>query len=277
MKALWVASHLIREAFARKWFLGLGIAMTLVLLGLMSGLQLEIVDGALAASRLFGSNLETDIQSAEVALRPIYRATGYLTYYGSILFGINACADFAPKLLAPGRVEQLISQPIRRWELLLGTFLGVVFIMSGCILYGAGGFTLILGFKTQAWSLGLLGTGAMACLSFATLYSLMLVLSIAASSTALSALGGWVLLFGGIIASSRESIAESMESEIGTFFFEGLTAALPRFATIADQASLIAAGQDLSPTSFVVMNGSSLIICFALLLIGIFLFEQKDY
>lgn len=277
MRAFWIATQLIREAFARKWFLGLGAAMTLVLLGLMAGLQLEIVDGALAATGFFGATLDTSIRSAEVALRPVFLATAYLTYYGSILFGINACADFAPKLLEPGRVEHLIAQPLRRWELLLGTFLGVVLIMSLCIVYGAAGFTLISGVKSQVWSWGLLYAGGIACLSFATLYSVMLGVSIVSSSAALAALGGWALFILGVVASFRQSILESMERPFAVFVFKGVTALVPRFEAIADQAAGIAAGRDIPFRDFVALNGSCLLICVAFLLIAIFLFEQKDY
>src|SRR5512138_2086051 len=64
-----VACDLLREARARRWVLGLFAATTLVLLAILVGLRLEVVDGALAATRLFGGLLGGGtIQAADVAL-----------------------------------------------------------------------------------------------------------------------------------------------------------------------------------------------------------------
>jgi Cu-processing system permease protein len=61
-----------------------------------------------------------------------------------MVFGILSCSDFAPAMLTPGRIEQLLSLPVRRWELLVGTVLGVMALALGAALYGAGGLALLL-------------------------------------------------------------------------------------------------------------------------------------
>src|SRR5262249_41105822 len=139
VKTFAVALDLLREAASRRWFLALGGAITLLLAVLGLALQIEVVDGALAATRLFGEVMRTDIQSVDVALRPVFRAAAYVVCYGGLAFGVLACADFAPSLLAPGRIEHLLSLPVRRWELCAGTFLGVMALAVGGAVYGAGG------------------------------------------------------------------------------------------------------------------------------------------
>ena len=125
--ALTVAGDLLREASSRRWFLALGIGITTLLVVLGFALRLEVVDGALAATRLFGKDVgRGDIRSVEVALRYVYRAVAYVLFYGGLAFGIVACSDFGPSLLAPGRIEHLLSLPVRGFELLLSTFLGVL-------------------------------------------------------------------------------------------------------------------------------------------------------
>jgi len=49
-----VALDVLREASKRRWFLALGIIVTGALVLCALGLRLDIVDGALAATRLFG-------------------------------------------------------------------------------------------------------------------------------------------------------------------------------------------------------------------------------
>ena len=109
-------------------------ALVLLFLGL--ALRLEVVDGALAATRLFGAALDTDVRSVDVALRPVFQAAAYAIFYGGLAFGVLACADFGPSLLAPGRIEHLLALPVRRPELIGGTFLGVLLLASCGALYG---------------------------------------------------------------------------------------------------------------------------------------------
>src|SRR5207244_9209533 len=130
----------------RRWFLALGVVITLVVVVLGLALRMEVVDGALAATRLFGRVVGHDIRSAEGAMRPVFQALAYVIFYGGLGFGVRACADFGADLLSPGRIEHLLALPIRRVELLAGTYLGVVTLSVVGALYGAGAFTLLVSF-----------------------------------------------------------------------------------------------------------------------------------
>ena len=156
------------EAARRKWFLAL-FAITLVLLVLGVSLQLEVVDGAIAGSKLFGSLLFDDIVSAGQVMAGLYKVIAYLSFYGGALFLAISCSDFAPELLAPGRIEHLLSPPISRWQLLFGTFLGVGTLAAMGVLYGAGGLTVVLGVKTGVWKSKLLLGSAVGWVGFLVL------------------------------------------------------------------------------------------------------------
>ena len=116
-----------------------GRAITLGLLVLGLSLKLEVVDGALAASRFFGKSLDNPMMSADVALGAVFSVASQFIFYGGMLFGIFSCSDFAPKLLSPGRIEHLLALPVRRWELLAGTFLGVLILALAGAAYGSSG------------------------------------------------------------------------------------------------------------------------------------------
>ena len=90
-----VALDVLREARSRKWVLALAIAISLTLICLALSLRMDVLDGALASTRFFGALLGTDIRSAEVALRPVFRAAAYVIYYGGLMFGVLGCSDFA--------------------------------------------------------------------------------------------------------------------------------------------------------------------------------------
>ena len=277
MKAFHVAADLLREAAARKWFLGLGVALTALLLGLVGGLRLEVVDGALAASRLFGSFLGGSVRPADVALRPLFIAASYAISYGGIAFGLLACSDFAPALLSPGRIEHLLSLPVRRWELLVGTFLGVMTLGLMGSLYGAGGLLLILGAKTGVWTWHPLLAAALAVVGFGTVYSGMLLSAVLVRSAALSAACGALLLLAGILAGYRVAILAAMREGPGHWAFAAWSTLMPALSSLADAAADVAGSQPVPLARLGgVLAGCGLFSAGALAL-AVWRFEGKDF
>ena len=272
-----VAADLLREAASRRWFLAFGGAITLALATLGFSLRLDVLDGALAATRFFGKDLGGAIMSVDVFLRPIYEATAYLIFYGGTVFGILACADFAPSLLSPGRIEHLLSLPVRRWELLLGTFLGVLVIALCGALYGAGGLVLILGFKSGYWTARPLVAALLAGLSFAGIYAAMLTVALFVRSAALSAAAGGLLLLGGVVASYRQKIAPLFEPGPGRMAFKATTALLPRVAALANTAAEIAADGKFDHPALSSLLGGLALFAAAVLTLAIWRFEHKDF
>ena len=277
MKTFAIALDLLHEAASRRWFLALGVAITLVLCVTGLALRIEVVDGALAATRFFGKVMRTDIQAADVALRPVFQATSYLVFYGGLAFGILACADFAPSLLAPGRIEHLLSLPVQRWELLAGTFLGVLALATIGAVYGAGGLTLILGVKTGVWTARPVLSALIAGVTFAALYGAMLTTALFVRSAALSAAVGAFLFGAGIVAGYRGNIDAAFEPGVARALFRGATLLLPRVSTLADAAAQIAASTPLDRVSFGAELAGVAVFGLAALAFGIWRFEQQDF
>jgi len=277
VKTFHVAADLLREAAARKWFLGLGIAITALLMGLVGGLRLDVVDGALAATRLFGNVLQSSVRPADVALRPVFIAASYTISYGGIAFGLLACSDFAPALLSPGRIEHLLSLPVRRWELLAGTFLGVMTLGLIGSLYGAGGLLLILGAKTGVWTWHPLLAAALAVAGFGTVYSGMLLSAVLVRSSALSAACGALLLFAGVVAGHRLAILASMREGLGYWAFAAWTTLMPALSALADAAADVAASRPVAMAQLGgVLAGCGFFSAGALAL-AVWRFEGRDF
>lgn len=274
---LYVAADLFREASSRRWFLALGLAITLLLFVMGFTLRLDVVDGALAATRLFGRDLHTDIRAVDVALRPVFQAASYIVFYGGLLFGILSCADFAPSLLSPGRIEHLLSLPVQRFELLAGTFVGVLGLSLLFTLYGAGGFTLILSVKTGVWTYRPLISAMLASVTFAAIYGLMLSAALFVRSAALSAALGFAVFIAGIIAGYRDKIETFFDPGIARSVFLGLTFLCPRISTLADMASAISAGNPVDIQVLLSLLAGLGIFGLAALAFGIHRFEQKDF
>ncbi len=275
MKPFAVAADVLREALSRRWIIALGLTVTLLLALVAWTLRVAEVGGVLQATRLFGIPIPTDMP-AEMTVRPIFVVVSFALYYGGIPFGILACADFAPKLLAPGRVEQLLSLPIRRWELLLGFLLGVLALSTGASLYAAGGLSLILGLKLGVWSAGPIFAELLAGVSFTAIYAAMLALSVVAGSATLASLLGFALLVFGIVASHRDSILEGYEPGVWKVFFGAVTWVSPRISDLADIASRLCADRpvDLGPAAWLI--GGALAFGAVAFALGAVALEYKD-
>lgn len=272
-----VAADLLLEAARRKWFLALFGGITLVLLVLGFSLQLDVVDGALAGSKLFGALLFDDIVSANKVMAGVSKATAYLSFYGGAFFLAIACSDFAPELLAPGRIEHLLSLPVARWQLLFGTYLGVIALAALGVLYGAGGLTVLLGVKTGLWNERLLLGSLVGWVGFCALYAVMLTTNFFARSAALSGALGVVTLILGVVASFRESIAVTMTPGLGRELFSWAMLPIPRLGTLATVSSRIAAAEPLEGDVVTRLLVGCFIFSAALLSVAAWRFERKDF
>lgn len=274
---LHVARDLLREALARKWVLGLLAGITLVLAGLGLFLRLDVVDGAISGSKLFGAMLSEDIVATDKLLRPVFMAAAGIGFFGGALFLAVACSDFAPSLLSPGRIEHLLSLPVSRWQLLLGTYLGVLALSILCTGFGAAGITLVFGFKTGFWTTALLSGSLLGVSGFCALYAAMLTSAFFVRSAAASSAVGILTLVMGIVASARESIEATLEPGLGQTLFHYGVQPFPRLGKLAEQCIRLAGEENFNPALTFRLVGGALIFSLGMLSIAAWRFEKKDF
>jgi Cu-processing system permease protein len=272
-----ISADILREARFRKWVLALGIGATLLILLAALGLQLEVVDGALAASTFFGGRVPHQIRAADVALRPLFEGISYAVFYGGMIFGVLACADFAPTLLAPGRIEHLLSLPVRRAEILIGIFLGVEVLVLGGALYGGLGLSLVIWAKTGVLGWGPVASALLSSAGFAGVYAAMLLAAVLVRSAALSAFIGGVAFIAGIVAGNRVELAPLFSPGLSRRLFLLLTGPLPHLSRLASAGAEIAQGQAVGARALAALLGGTLVFALALLAIAVVQLDRKDF
>jgi Cu-processing system permease protein len=277
MKTFAVALDILHEAAARRWFLALWGGITLVLVGLVFALRMDVVDGALAATRFFGEPVGGAIRPVDVALRPVFMAAAYLVFYGGLIFGILACSDFAPALLTPGRIEHLLALPVRRWEIIAGTFVGVMALALSGAVYGAGGLALILGAKTGVWTAAPVAAALLAVAAFAAVYAAMLAAAVVTRSPSISAEAGGLLTAAGIAAGYREELAGLFQPGWSRAAFEAVTSVLPRISGLGRAAVAVAGEQPLDGAPAAALLAGALVFALGMLALAAGLFAEKDY
>ena len=277
MTLLYIAFDVVQEVFARRNMLVLLCLIIAGLLALTFSLNLEVVEGALAGMRLFGKQLTGAITPVDVALRPIFQALAYATFYNGLLFGIVASADIAPKMLAPGRVELLLSLPVRRVELVLGTYLGVLVVALITTSFAVGGVSLVLfwkaGFVTGAPAVG----AVMAVLGFMPIYAVMLFAASLARSAAMSAGAGLMLYLAGVVTSWREEFLSWFRSGTTRAVLEVLIAPIPRLHGLAEVGAQAATDQPVASGVLFPLVGIALAFAGAALVAACFVVSEKNY
>jgi ABC-type transport system involved in multi-copper enzyme maturation permease subunit len=272
-----VALDLLAEARRRRWFLALfgGISLVLLTLGLF--LQVEVVDGMIAGSKLFGAVILKDMVSSNRAFGALYQVLTYFGFYGGLCFLGVACSDFAPELLSPGRIEHLLSLPVARWHLLFGTFVGVSALALASSVYGALGVTLLVGVKTGLWNTHLLQSALLGWVAFSTLYSVMLLANLVVRGAAVSGAAFAVTFLLGILASFQQSIAAAINPGVGRTLFVWLVAPFPRLGQVAILGAHLASGDTLPPYELSRLLSGCAVFAIAVLLLAVWRFEDKDF
>jgi ABC-type transport system involved in multi-copper enzyme maturation permease subunit len=277
MQLVQVALDLLLEAFRRRWFLALFGGITVVLLVLGLTLQLDVVDGAIAGSSLFGKTLLKDMFIGDTVLGALYFGVALVSFYGGALFLTVACSDFATELLAPGRIEHLLSLPVARWQLLFGTWLGVVALAALGTLYGSVGLTVLLGLKSGLWSLGLVQGSLLGWAGFAAIYSAMLAVAFFVRSSALSSAAGLLTLLLGVLSSHRESVVAVLSPGPGRWAFRALVMPFPRLHDLAMASANVAMHHRVEWPIVARLLVACFIFAGGLLCVAAFRFERKDF
>lgn len=278
MNAINVARDVLKEAFASKFMIGLFAMIALFLLALIFSLDLDVVDGALASSRLFGFGGDTkNIVPVDVVLRPVFQGLAYVTFYGGLLFGIVANADTAPRMLQPGRVESLLALPVRRIELVIGIYLGVAAICVMATSVAIGGVSLVLFIKAEMVTIAPVAGAAMAMLGFFAIYGVMLAVGTVFRSAAMSAGAGMGIYFLGIVISEKNTMLMWTTNKAVRTVLDVITTPIPNLRALADLGAGVAGGEKIVAAAAMPIIGGTLAFAAFGVVIACMVVQSRDY
>ena len=272
-----IARDVLIEAFARKFMIAIFALITLSLLTLTAALDLDVVQGSLAAGRLFGMNIGNPLLAPDLALRKFFAMAAYPVFYLGLVFGVVASSSIAVDMLAPGRVELLLSLPIRRSELVLGIFLGVVLINAMSLSFGVGGLALVLFFKLGVISPAPAAGALMALLGFLPVYAVMLLSSTLIRASNVGTGSGTLFIFVASVTSRRDAFLAMFEPGLRKDIIATLIAPLPRLHLLADAGHQAASQGNWVSSSALQPGLLSVIFAAACLLVAIFIVSGKNY
>jgi len=275
-RMLAVVDGTIRESLAKFTFLAFLVMSTLTLLIIAFAVNLDVVDGALAAARLFGHDVELAGRSVSIDTL----VTGVQTGLAGFLFGVGlflsifATANLVPAMLEKGYIDLLLSKPLSRPALFLGRYLGALSVVLINLFYLIGGVWILIGWKTGVWRPGLLLAGMLITLTYAVLLGFMMLVGVATRSSSITIMLSYFLFPLTAFLSVRDNVTVMLNSKVTVAFIDTLYHLLPKIAGLGRIMGELAMGK---PVTTYAPLGSSLLFGAACLALGTVWFSRKDY
>ena len=216
-----------REAFARKIFWGLFGLSTVMILFFLFLLRIDLVEGGLAAVKMFGQTVSPAID-ADRLVRGVYGSIATFLYTWGMFLAVFASAGLIPSVLEPGRIELLLSKPVSRTHILLGRYVGNVLVVSCNIIYLVLGVWTILGIKTGIWSPMFLVCIATTIFAFSVLLSVVILIGVLFESAALATMVAAALMILSLVLAQINIMLRLLSSEWARQIWRTLYYALPK-------------------------------------------------
>jgi Cu-processing system permease protein len=262
-----------REALARKIFwalFGLSTAMILFFLFLM---KIDVVEGAMATVSLFG---QTNRKMTDVGrlVRQVHGGIATFLYTWGMALAVFASSGLVPTVLEPGRIELLLSKPIRRYQILLGRYVGNLAVVALNVAYLVVGVWLVFGAKTGVWSPNFLYAIATTVFIFAVLLSVVLLTGVLFESAAVSTM---VTIGLGLVSPilAQHTIAEKLlSSEWSRWLWRALYETLPKVFDVGRITLNLVRGDRVESLMPLATSG---LFAVAMLSLALYIFSKKDF
>ena len=261
-----------REAFARKIFWGFFGCSSAVILFFIFLMKIDVVEGALATVSLFGKELRA--QEVTNIVRGVQGALAAFLYGFGLFLAVFASAGLIPTIFEPGRIELLLSKPVRRYHILLGRYLGNLLIIAFNMLYLVLSVWIILGIKTDIWTRQFLYSAGLTIFVFAVLLTIVVLIAVLSESAVLSTMVTFGVMIAGLIVAQKSTIERLLTSEWSRDVVRVLYYALPKVWDLGNIGRQLVTGvpiEDWMPV------WSSALFGVVVLGAGLMVFSRRNY
>jgi ABC-2 type transport system permease protein len=261
-----------REAFARKIFWGFFGCSTAVILFFIFLMKIDVVEGALATVSLFGKEMRA--QEVTNIVRGVQGALAAFLYGFGLFLAVFASAGLIPTIFEPGRIELLLSKPVRRYHILLGRYLGNLLVIAFNMMYLVLSVWIILGIKTEIWTHQFLYSAGLTIFVFAILLTIVVLIGVLSESAVLSTMVTFGVMIAGLIVAQKSTIERLLTSEWSRDVVRVLYYALPKVWDLGNIGRKLVTGvpiEDWMPV------WSSALFGVVVLGTGLLVFSRRNY
>ena len=242
-----------RELWAMRITQGVLVIATIAWLLLSFALNLEVVEGSIAALRIFGFETNPINSSFDQETQEVIRTAVSLdnfvlainefvfgaAYFLGTLLGLFATMPLIGGFLEQGRIDLLVSKPISRPRLLTGHLIGVWLTVLALVTYLVGGVWLSLSLKTGVWDATALVSIPIIVVMFGVMYSVIMTVTVMTRTSGLALVIAYGLIFLSAILAAHDQI-EPVLAPVAASIYIGFYHVLPNFIeVVAIQAQLV--------------------------------------
>lgn len=262
-----------RASFTLLGFLAISAFFQLILL---FALNLDIVDGSLAAVSLFGKALDLPPHGADIS-RVVEGGQAMfagMLYALGLFLAVFATGSQVPHLLRRGTVDLYLARPTSRCHILLGRYLGAVTLVAANFIFLCGGVFLIISLKTGVWNPRFALASALILLMFLSFLSFMYLVGVLSASTPLSIMLPYAIYMISMPLAAHDRIAAAMDSRFAAGVVHVLYWVLPKSSEIGRDVVQLVLGKgvpDLVPLATTVAFG---LVC---LTASVVVFAKKSF
>jgi len=269
---LTISNFTIREALSRKiiiTFFAISTFVLLIFTLLFTLIPFEDLSGMVNAKGSDPINIAREIVKGMklFVVAPLFG--------GGLFLSIFSASSFIPNMLEKGSVDLILSKPVSRAQIILGKFLGGVLIVAINIAYLIFILWVLIGIKFGIWDPDLLYSIFTITFTFASLYSLIILVGILTQSSILAMMLSYMIFFIlSPILAARDTISVFLDSKIIEIIMDGLYYIIPKTSELGSLTTELALGygiDDLQPLI------STFIFLVLVLYLSIIIFSKKDY
>lgn len=259
-----------REAIAKKIFIGFFAISTLIILIFLFLINVDSIEGMVD---LMESSGQEGVKNLVIGFQVAMIDISYLLI---ITFCFISVSSFIPSMLEKGNIDLLLSKPVSRSNIIIAKFSGGVLLIFISLVYLIGFVWLILSSKSGFWHVPFLYSIFWLTLSFAVIYSLIILIGLISQSTILTIIISLFLVFivCPVLAAREMVIFSFIENSTARFIVNFFYYILPKTSDINKISSNIITGQ---PVISYMPVYSSVLFMLAMLSISIYYFRKKDY
>ncbi len=265
-----------REALARYTLLGFLAVSSLFLLILAFALNLDIVDGALAAGTLFGKSFDLAGRSPSIDTVVVTGQSVFagILYVLGVFLSVFATGSQVPNLQHRGTVDLYVTRPLGRTHLLVGRFVGAATLVTANLLFLCGGVFVVISLKTRVWNPRFLAASGLILVVFLSYLGFMYLIGVLTSSTSLSIMLSYALYVLSLPLAAHDRLAAAMDSRLAAGAVNVLYWVFPKTAEIGRDLTMYVLGKAtpaLVPLAATAAFGA---VCLALAIVA---FNRKNF
>jgi ABC-type transport system involved in multi-copper enzyme maturation permease subunit len=273
MRNIWIMTlATIREAMSKKvfvFFMGISAVVLIIQLIIFSLINVDQLTKAVDPMGLKIS-LQQIISKFELMIVSPLAVLG-------LLLAIFSSSSFIPTMLEKGNIDLLLSKPVSRTELILGKYLGGLFVVFLNIFFLVFGAWLIISLKFGYWDPAFLSISLVITFTFAVLYSMIVLFGIITQGSIFGMMMAYFtfLILSPLLFTAKEKFLDVIENGLLKNTIKVCYYIVPKTSELMGSLlNNITTGKEIESFQPVI---TSLVFLILMLLFSILIFRKKDF